>query len=457
MVSRLYCLVCMFLVLALFSGTVMAQSADSTTSSGEGQNQVVTMPQQRVISECECNYDGVCDESECGNCKDCMAYISTVSGETVQTQTMTTSIRRLCAVDDTLMKELDSLMLRLNEAEKLGDSSETEQVMARIREVKQKIEAVTNCGESGTSGGSGSVAEAVATQVTQVLQLDKCAELKDWEAKRAFYMELKGLSDDDLRAKGYSSREEVEETIMKLDEGIARIRVQCRDSTSAGEGGSSAPVTVERPIVATSTGDISSYYRIQIEGIMNDAEDVETKIQGLKELRSQIDGLISELIKSSDSIDISEVSDMVEEIEVRPGKVIAGDVTVDTSNKRILTTMKEKQIEVSPGESHVVISEEGLEVNAPDLKIDKDRIMMGESEVKVTPSEAQTIAVNRIRTINSMELKSEEGRAVYSVEGEDQKNLLGFIPVTVERKMMIDAGSAETIKEEGPWWSFMAF
>ncbi len=451
------CFIGMFLAILMFSGSVLAQTGDTVDEpvSGTQTQEVVQQPgTMGTESGCGCNYDGVCDESECSDCKDCMNYLSAIIENAVQKTTTRPSVKMVYAVDDSLMRELDSLMLRLKEAEMSGDSSLAEKMRSRIREVRDRIDS--SSGASGESG-SGSGGEAY-TPAKEAMQVDKCAELKNWEVKRDFYLGLKELTDEELRAKGYSGREEIEATIEKLEDGMERIRRECTGSSTPESGGfGETQATVERPVVATNAGEIGNYYRIRIESIMSDAENLDEKIENLKDLRNDVDNLISELIKSRDSFNASDVSGFVESVQVTPGRIVAGNVGVNALGKRIYTNLNDREIEISPSESHVVIREEGVEVNASDVKIEKGKMTVGSSEVKVNPSQARSMAAKVVRSVRNMELKSEEGRAVYSVEGQEDRNLLGFIPVRMDKRVTIDAASAEQISEEAPWWSFMAF
>ncbi|MDY6866085.1 MAG: hypothetical protein SVY15_08985, partial [Halobacteriota archaeon] len=56
-----------------------------------------------------------------------------------------------------------------------------------------------------------------------------------------------------------------------------------------------------------------------------------------------------------------------------------------------------------------------------------------------------------------LELKEENAKAVYKIKVEEDRKLLGFIPVEIEKELTADATNPETgiIEEEMPWWAFL--
>jgi hypothetical protein len=298
-------------------------------------------------------------------------------------------------------------------------------------------------------------------------QIDPCAEAKALEEKKRYYEELNALPDEELEARGYDGgREELKITIVNLERSIQRLRAECEAGMSSSSGGGSGvipptetvPVEVSvsyvpKPIAVESAVEITDYYRLRIAEIATEEADIDKQIASLKALRDEIDQLIEELIKSQDEIQAEEVRGLVARIEVRPGEVQMDEVVVKTVDKRVIARVNNKDLEIKPMEAHVIIQDENLEIKTPELSIEDEVLRTGDSEVKIMPS---TI-MERIRIEpEEIELKEENAKAVYRIRTNERRKLFGFIPLTVENILTIDAENTEVdiIKEERPWWAF---
>ena len=364
------------------------------------------------------------------------------------------------------MEELDRLVKMLEEAEHKNDKELIEALQKKIQVIKEEIRKATE-----ESSKPQPVAEKpisiVPREVTAVssTNIDKCDELKAWESKRARYEAFYALSDEELKDKGYrGGKEEIRKIIAELDEGIKRLRIECAASaTTRTSGGGTAPATIPeqtavaialRPTAVESVGEITDYYKRRIAEIATKEVGIEKQIASLKELRNEIDRLIEGLIKSKDKISTKEVSGLVTKIEVRPGELKMDKAVVKTVAKSVLARVNNKDLEIKPTKDYVIIRDENLEIKALEVSIENEVLRVGNSQVKVMPS---TVIEKMQIEPKEIELKEENAKAVYKIKIDENRKLLGFIPVRVEKTLTVDAMDTEvkTIDEKGPWWMFL--
>lgn len=371
---------------------------------------------------------------------------------------------RVVIVNTGLMEEYDRLVKMLEEAESKGDKELTKTLLEKIRVIKEEIEKATE-----ESSKPQLVVEkpirVVPREVTAVspTRLDKRAELKAWERKKQHYEVLYALSDEELKDRGYSEgREEVSKIIRRLEEGIKRLRIECEANETSSVGGSAPALTPEqsvvavtlRPIAVESGVEITDYYKRRIAEIATKEVEIEKQIAILKELRNEIDRLIEELIKSKDKINTEEVSGLVTRIEVRPGELKMDKAVVKTVAKSVLTRVNNRDLEIKPTRTEVIIQDGTLQVKAAELSIEAEILRVGNSEVKFMPS--AVIEKLKIEP-KEIELKEENAKAVYKIKTAESRKLFGFISVKIERTLTVDATNTEAkvIEEESPWWAFL--
>jgi hypothetical protein len=213
-------------------------------------------------------------------------------------------------------------------------------------------------------------------------------------------------------------------------------------------------ITTPKPITAESGDEITNYYKLRIAEIATGEVDTERKIASLKELRSEIDMLTAELIKSKNKISTRELNELVNRIEVKPGQVKMDKVAVETVAKSIAARVSNTDLEIKPTNTQVTIHDGDLKVKAPELSIENEILRVGTSEVKLMPG----AAIEQIRIEpKEIELKEENARAVYKIMTAENRKLLGFIPVKIEKALTVDAASmeAKVIEEKSPWWAFL--
>jgi hypothetical protein len=383
-------------------------------------------------------------------------------------------------VSSEFMEELDRLMKMLEEAEDANDQGLIAELQEQIREIEEEIrhairvptETPVPVGESEEPQPGFQPPTAVDTSQGAVSSspIDWCAELEGLKEKKIHYEALYALSDEELEARGYhQGKEEIGNTIRNLEEAIKRARLACEGGgvpSSGGGGGSgggttTTPVDVtpetvvmEKPIAVGSGGEITDYYRVRIAEIATEERAIEEKIAELKELRSEIDELIEELIKSKAEVSVEEVSGLVERIEVRPGEVCMDGVVVKTIDKSVVARIDNKNVAIKPTETQVIIRDGNLTVKTLGLSIENEALQVGDSEVNLRPGSIAGVIKIEPKEI---ELKEENAKAVYKIKADEDRKLFGFIPVKVEKTLTLDAANTEVkiTEEERPWWTFL--
>ena len=379
-----------------------------------------------------------------------------------------TNVRKVCVIDSESMKELDKLMVLLKEAEESGDKDLVNKLYEKIKTVKRKTDVeMERCRNQQNV--------TVNAVESRPIYIDVCSQIDRYVEKKKHYELLYKLSDEELKAKGYSEdgKERIKRTIKEIDEEINRIRIRCKsinsnsdssggnrgsESGSSG-GGSGGSVIMEgsvepKPIVISSGSEISNYYKAKISKIMSKKIDSEDRINDLKELRNEIDKLIEELIKSRDELNADEMEELADEIEIKPNEIKVGDVVVNSVNKKISVMIKNKNLTIRPEKLKVMIHDGDIRIKSSGLMVRNNTLMMNNSELKLLASDVATKL--KLKT-KEMELKKENNKLVYKIKSMENRRLFGLIPVDVENDLTVDAGSEEVtvISKKLPWWGFL--
>ncbi len=364
----------------------------------------------------------------------------------------TKTTQSVCVVDDGLMKELDELMRELKIAEENNNEQQRLTLREKIRSIKVQIEEdTTRCKNTVTS-----------VQKVKVVMVDACAELKQWEKKYEYYIQLREMSIEKLKEKGYLDKKEIERVLSQLKEGMEKLKKRCNEletattsTTATTSNVATAETSVAIALVAVeNTNEILSYYKKKMTSIMEPKADIEDRISNLKQLRNEIDNLISDLIKSRDEISTEGMEGIIKEIKIMPKKIEADDVVVLTTNKKILTKIAEQNVEISLSETQVSISDSGVKANAKEISIKDGVVKVGVTPVNVRPSQI----MDKITLMpEEIELKEEKGIAVYKVKADEKRKILGIIPIEIRKEITIDAtnSSANIVGEKGVWWGFI--
>jgi DNA-binding transcriptional MerR regulator len=364
----------------------------------------------------------------------------------------------VCYISDNLMQEYDRLILELQKAE--SDKVKVEEITKKIIALKQEIEKqrkeCANAPQPTTTSRPVPLAPPIAIDKPITVSVNRCDEVAQWENKISYYKKFSGASDADLKKGGFS-REEIEKILKDLSFGLEKIKAQCSNQSgtitappTTITGSVSATETV-KPIVVESGQEISVYYKTRLEKTTT-AKGEEKQIEELKALRDEIDGLITNLIKSRKELEVSELNTLVKEVKVSPGEIKADNVTVKTTEKKMLVNVGDRPVSIEPTASQVLIRDKGLEVKTDEATIKENVLSVGGVKVKMSASE---VAEKLNLAPKSVELKEENARAVYNMKIEERRKLLGFIPFNIQKTVAADAANGNVLTERLPWYSFL--
>ncbi len=381
----------------------------------------------------------------------------------------------ICVVDSELMKELGPLMILLEEVEESGNKEQVEMLYKKIYYIKEKIQADRKlCLRRPLN-----IAEPIEVKVRAInvgpTYVDKCSVLKDMKNKIKHYKRLYLLSEKELSDKGYSSeegKEKIKKILNELEIEIEKVRIECEARTttsgeagevtasgSSGGGGGNllipeTGIRITKPVAVSSGNEITNYYKIKVSDIMIKEIKTGERITELKELRNEIDKLIEELIKSKDEIRVDEIEELVTKIKIKPGRIEADGVIVNTINKNIIVKINKKDLIIKPTKAHVSIGDGKFEIKAHELNVQNNTLRVGAFEIKILISEI--VKELKIEP-KEIELKEEYNKSVYKIRAEENRKLLWVIPIKVENSITVDAGIQELkiISEKLPWWGFL--
>lgn len=373
----------------------------------------------------------------------------------------------VCSISDQLMQNYNELILELQKQEAKSDQIKIEDITRNIVNLKQYIAAQKKaCADPQTAWqvaappreSENKPVPAIGNKPNKpvVVAIDRCNEVTQWETKIAYYKKLNDLNDTDLKKSGFS-RGEIGKILQELSLGIEKVGAQCSNQsriiTTPGTTTTVSVSTTEtvKPVVIESGQEIGVYYKARLEKAVS-AKGEEKQIQELKTLRDEIDGLISNLIKSRNELEVSELTSLVKEVTVSRGEIKADDISVKTTEKKMLVNIGDRPVSIEPTVSQVLIRDKGLEVNTDEVMIKENVLSVGGVDVKMSASE---VTEKLGLTPTAIELKEEDAKAVYNMKIEERRKLFGFIPFNSHKTVTADAENGTTLSEQLPWYNFL--
>jgi len=288
------------------------------------------------------------------------------------------------------------------------------------------------------------------------VSVDRCNEVTQWEDKIVYYKKLSDLSSTDLGKEGFS-RGEIEKILQELSLGLGKIKTQCSNQSGTitvpapAITGSVSVADIVKPVVVGSGQEISDYYKAEL-GKVSSIKGEEKQKEELKALKNETDGLIANLIKGRKELEVSELDTLVSEVKVSRGEIMADDIAVKTTEKKILVNVGNRPVSIEPSADQVLIRDKGLEIKTDEVTIKENALSVGGVEVKMSASE---VAEKLGLVPKTIELKEENAKAVYSIGIEERRKLFGFIPFTVKKTVAADAENGNILEEHLPWYSFL--
>ncbi|MCD6550202.1 hypothetical protein J7K24_01500 [bacterium] len=362
-----------------------------------------------------------------------------------------TSLKKIsqCVVDNRLLEKVDEITREIKKAKEEGEQDIVESLYQELEEVKKEIEKKkAECARLTEKGQQQKPIEKLS------LPFDPCEEIKKIEEKEEYYKKLLSLSAEELRAKGYLSEEEINKILSELNKKYEELKKACSNPT----GAIVSPIII-KPVVPSEADEIVSYYKEKMNEIISQEMGSEAQIESLTNLRSEIDEMIRELMRQKSKVEYSHISPVVKEISLEPGNISAGKVDLKvTTRKKIEVPFKGKKVAVKVDKKSVKLEENGIQAFVSSaVKIQEGKLIVGDKEIKITPEEV--INKTKVSPFASVEVMIQENKPVYRLKEVENKRILGLIPVTFSREVIVDASDSagKIIEDNKPWWSFLAF
>ncbi len=163
---------------------------------------------------------------------------------------------------------------------------------------------------------------------------------------------------------------------------------------------------------------------------------------------------IRAMLESDDDLDADDLG-ATGAVDISPGRIVAGDVTVEMTDKTLRVAAGGTTVQIVMGEGRVHIKDGDVEVESEaGIQVDDQKVKVGGIEIKL-PSQA--ISAELRERSKKVELVTEDDKPVYAVETEEDERFLFLFPVKVPVRVSVDAATGETIRARGPWWSFLSF
>lgn len=277
-------------------------------------------------------------------------------------------------------------------------------------------------------------------------QASECDKM-NYQLEQEFEAALKKAEIAKQEKRSEKDIEEIQKYVSNLKVKIEQNKKACWQPQVVKAVSAEAPTLVG---TTTSSGNVVTYYQIEMEKILNEKQSVNDQITSLKELRDKIDNMIKELIEKQQSatIQAKEFTGIVEEFKIRPQEIKVGDVTVST-NKELVKEIDNQEVKIRPTESKVLLNVGNTQASTTQQVVVSDKIKVGNIELKAMPNK-----VNVKGDIKNVEIVKEGDKLVYQVKSEQDRKILGLIAVKAETNSQFDASTpqATLIKEEKPWW-----
>jgi hypothetical protein len=174
----------------------------------------------------------------------------------LETSVITPSVS-VCSIDDSLMKNYDSLLAEIKAAEAGGDTVKVNEITQKIVDLRQQITR----GEQACLGNASAVFQEPVPTVT----INRCGEADQWKDKVAYYQKIDSLSDEALKQEYGFTREEIRNTLTELQTGLLKITVQCTNQNALTAAPAPDQANVQgildsvKPVAAQSADEINAY------------------------------------------------------------------------------------------------------------------------------------------------------------------------------------------------------
>ncbi|MFH0979217.1 MAG: hypothetical protein V1837_08025 [Candidatus Woesearchaeota archaeon] len=350
---------------------------------------------------------------------------------TAQTAPRGVAVGQVCEVSEDLRVKQDGVWKVYKEAIENGDDAAIAFAKTALETIRTEIQSARQAcmdtvvpGQIKNGGGQGKIVDC---KIPQELY-DKLENL--WKKARE-------ISGDAI------APADIKEQITQVEEKIRAAKATCN----------AAVITS-----TTNSQDLADGYKERIASAISSTDGLEAKIQSLKELRKEIDETIKNLIKEQKKFKFNEFKDLTDDVTISPGSVEIGDSKTESKDVEIETEIEGDNITVSTSDDFVLLEDSGLIVEASSVDISSDGITVDGTTLKVSPKKLLTRSkgLEQYKANAKVKIEKIKGKVQYRAEYQSQKKLFGFISVTADNAVEVDAVSGEVTSKESPWWNGLA-
>jgi len=352
-------------------------------------------------------------------------------------------------MDESLSKELNELLNRLNEAEQKNNIDEITQIKNKIEYVNQKLkENKEKCYiQKPVSTATQVVISAPTATASARRIMSACANYEAIKQKKQYYEKI--INNPEKITSAGMTVEDVKKSIEQLVSMMEDEKKKCDENSKTNLG------TMVSEAVKTKEGsakDIVSYYKTRMSDVVSAPQDTSKQIEQLKGLRTEIDRMISDLISKQENINAADVGQLVKEIKINSKEVTADNVKVEGTNKIIDVVVDDRAAEIKSTKTGVSLGSEGMVANAAELSVENNKVKIGKSELKILPKQITEKMKIQPKEMNIIE---QDNKPVYQIKTDEDRKMLGMFNIKMEKHMNVDGASGDLISESNPWWSFM--
>jgi len=274
--------------------------------------------------------------------------------------------------------------------------------------------------------------------------------------------EIKSLLEELEKAKKENNEQRIIEAKGKIELFQKKLKEKCLEGAETFLAEKS-PVLFKQARRIEGPREIQEYYEAKMEEIFSsETKTPDQKLEALKELRKEIDQMVSNLIKERERIKMTELKDLTPEVKVKPGEIQVNDssVPVEKQEKEITLKVKEKEIKVRTSPATVEIEDGAFKVKTnQEITVKTKGFDVAGKEIEVLPTEVTGLFKLKPEEVKEFKLIVESNKPAYEIKTVEKRKLLGIIPVKVHREIKIDASSPEkkVLEEKRPWWIIFTF
>jgi len=210
-----------------------------------------------------------------------------------------------------------------------------------------------------------------------------------------------------------------------------------------------------RNIVSQTVRNINQIRKQYQEMFVNAVHDNNNELkEEMRQLRHEVTNMVQTKLSNNEDINFDEFKEFGTRIEMKSNEIIVDDDSnrIQSKNK-IMTKLKNKDIEINNHNNKVQIKEGNITVDIDDsVTIDENGIYISNKKLEVLPSKIQ----EKLQDTNNFQLRKYPEGLMYQFEFKNKRALFGFIPMESMEQVLLNAENGKIENHNPPWWAFLA-